>query len=226
MKTITYKGNVFNYYKTSKYSGKSIITGYSWLAGTPIYWNIELKCGFTEEEALTNNLQINEDNFHHGSTNKNITYDDSKSRDLTKKLFKKQFNIDLVEPQSQALKINDKYFNITDGQFCIDLCAVDHKNEQITALVEVERSTQPELFDVSNTTAAILASKYWKYFHSYNTYLTCICYINEEINKACIIMGMDIKNGIKTPDKILIKDKIKEVYRFKNIKKRIYDLSE
>lgn len=227
MKIVNYKGNIFNYYNSCKYSGKSILTENIWNIGTSIFWSTKIKKGFTYQEALDNNLNIidNSDNFHYGSNNVEITYDDSNSRELTKKLFKKEFDIDLIEPTQLSLNINNKNFKLTDGQYCIDLCAIDNKNENIIALVEVERYKNEELFDKNNQNASVLVSKYWKYFHSYNPDITCLCYINETINKACIILGKDIKNNKKIFKELTIDGKIKHIYELPNIKKRIYDLS-
>ena len=91
MENIIYEGNIFKYYSSAKYAGTSIITNKKWLPGESIYWNSSIKSGFTEKEALEFDLIsssfILKNNLHKGSTDKNITYDDSYSRDLTKKLF-------------------------------------------------------------------------------------------------------------------------------------------
>lgn len=233
MENIIYEGNIFKYYSSAKYGGTSIVTNKKWLPGEAIYWNSSVKGGFTEKEALEFDLIsdsfILKDNMHKGSTDKDITYDDSYSRDLTKKLFLKEFNIELHDhPDLYILEVlNDCniYMKYRDGQYCEDLIGYN-KDLNKKILVEVERSKKSYLFDeTDNNPITILVSKYWKYFYDGNpSNIHYMCFIHESLNKACIILGEDIKNCNKQYKAISIDGSIKEVYEIPKSLGKIYNL--
>lgn len=241
MKKIIYNFKEFEFYKSAKYDGISILTHNKWHPGESIYWykanNKVDSCGFTYNEAIKFNLitnadnSIDEDNFHKGSTDSNITYDDSYSRNLTKKLFLKEFNIELHDhPNLYILEtLNDCniYMKYKDGQYCEDLIGYN-KDLNKKILVEVERSQKSNLFNSADTSPiTILVSKYWKYFHDGNpSNIHYMCFIHEELNKACIVSGSDIMNCEKRYKALpMPTDKIKEIYEIPKSLGKIYDLN-
>ena len=229
MGKIQYNNNQFIYYASAKYTGTSILTNKKWQPGEPIYW-CKLVGGFTYQEAkqfnlITNNNIQNINNFHSGSTDSNITYDDSISRELAKQLFKKEFNIQLIDHTGLYQKDNDIFHLQKNGKYCEDLKYWDKESGK-TIYVEVERSKKQYLFDEQDhRPITILVSKYWKYFHDGNPlHMHYMCFINEELQKACLILGSDIMNTTKNYVPLNIENKIKEVYEIPKKLGKIYSI--
>jgi hypothetical protein len=129
-----------------------------------------------------------------GPNDKNKTYDDSKSRNFVKEIFKKKYNLNLVDHPD----LYDKEGRlIHKGQYLIDLISYDFMPDKIL-FVEVERYFTDDIFEEDNTNDVnILASKYHRYIGVENPrekYV--ICYVNSTNTKCALIFGTDIKNAI------------------------------
>lgn len=193
--------------------------------------------GSAETYDLTNikkhTENTNKVSYHNGPVNKNFTYDDSFSRTLAKQLFQEIFNIELIEHPGLYIKERNKSGSVetfalqTDGKYCEDLMYIDAVNKEKHVYVEVERSNIEDIFDTESTEPVkILVSKYWKYFHDGNKNHThYMCFINEELKKACVIKGSDIKFHRGKYCTILVNEnEIKEFYEIDKKYCKIYDL--
>lgn len=219
--TITYNGIIFTYYPKCWYPGKSIISNKYWKAGTAIYWNTEVKNGFTEEEAVELNLVVKNTDYHIGPVNSEYTFDDSVSRNFVKQFFKSEFNIDLFDhPGLFVLDNNGNYVKVTDGKYCEDLIGYSADGKLI--FVEVERSAYfNKLPEVIN----ILTSKYYKYFmDGEKNNIHYMCFIDIQHKKLCLIKGTDIKFSHGNFVEIAIGNKLKEVYQIDGKYGKLYDL--
>lgn len=234
MQSIIYNSLEFKYYKSAKYNGISILTNKSWNTGEAIFWcsTNNNHCGFTYNEAIEYNLINNENsnNFFKGPTNNNYTYDDSISRNITKQLFEKEFNIILHDhPGLYIPEVSEDfsiYLKFKDGKYCEDLVGYS-KDLNKKIFVEVERSEKEHIFTNDNDKPiTILVSKYWKYFDDGNSSnIHYMCFINENINKACIIAGTDIINCKKIYKALPMKNGlIKEIYEIPKSIGKIFNI--
>ena len=216
-KTVQYNGLTY-FCLTSRYGGKSIISGKTWEPGTQIYWNTSVKNGFIATEFQ------NIDLYHNGPVNKDFTYDDSVSRNFVKQFFKKQFDIELIDHSGLFVKTeSNEFIQYMNGKYCVDL--LGFKDDKII-LVEVERSTYKYLFEDNDEPAHILVSKYWKYFHdSDKNVVRYMCFIDSENKKICVIDGKDIKQHRGKYVEHFIGNKVKEFYEIPAKYKQIYDLN-
>lgn len=227
---VKYHNVWYHLFEQAKYPGKSIITGKRWPAGTAIYWNMDLKNGFTVEEYSSNKPDTKtKEMYHSGPVNTEWTYDDSRSRKLAAQIFEKYYNIKLIDNQGLYTlnKENGYVFKeVTPGIYCEDLVGFTKSDE--IYFVEVERTKQDNYFDQKNSDPInILVSKYWKYFHDGNTKNKhFMCFINEELMKACVITGTDIKFNRGAYKTINIDGKIKEFYEVPKQFAKIYDLDK
>ena len=227
MKHIKYNDKWFNYYSSAKYPGKSILTGKNINVGDSIYWCVGTGGFLAEESKLINNIEVNIVQHHFGPADpKTTTYNDSNSREITCKLFKREFDIDLKNHTGLYIKDNNNEFiEFNNGQYCEDL--IGFNNDKII-LVEVERSKIDKMFDPNNNdNINILASKYWKYFHDGNLqHEHYMCFINEKLNKACVIPGKNILNKIGNINIIMVDGKPKDFYEIPKCYAKIYDVNE
>lgn len=232
MRSIKYKDNWFNYYSSAKFSGKSILTGNRFSEGESIFWCKGIG-GFPETElTIINSSETNKNKsmYHKGPCDTNLTYDDSASRQRAKQVFKKEYGIDLFSHPGlyiPELKNNSNFIEYCNGQYCEDLIGIDKNDPDKLILVEVERSNKTNLFDDKNTeNITILASKYWKYFDEGNkNHIHYMCFINEELGKACVIKGTDIKFNRGNYTQIQVNsNSIKEFYEIPKKFGKIYNL--
>ena len=131
MKHIKYNDKWFNYYSSAKYPGKSILTGKNINVGDSIYWCVGTGGFLAEESKLINNIEVNIVQHHFGPADpKTTTYNDSVSREMTCKLFKREFDIDLKNHTGLYIKDNNNEFiEFNNGQYCEDL--IGFNNDKI-----------------------------------------------------------------------------------------------
>lgn len=217
----------------AKYSGISYLTGKRFEKNTNIYWNTQYKRGFTENEYNQQIKQVSVCTSAEASVytsvptvNTEWTYDDSVSRRRAMQVFKKEFGIELKEHQGEYTKIDDEYILTTDGKYCVDLYALNEDKKSFI-YVEVERTKNKNLFDLDNADPIhILVSKFHKYFRNdCKSKRYYMCFINEELEKAMIISGADIKTYRGKYKEIYGPNgKIHEVYEVNKKFAKIYDL--
>ena len=231
MKHIKYNNRWFNFYLHAQYPGKSILTEKAINIGDSIYWSKGFGGFLAEEVKLINVFNTNSSvPYHHGPVNKAWTCDDSVSREMARKVFKREYNIDLKDHNGLFVKNeNNQFIEFNSGQYCEDL--IGFSNNKII-LVEVERSKNANIFDPNNNdNINILALKYWKYFYDGNEHNEhYMCFINEQLKKACVIKGTDIKFNRGQYKQILInnngKKEPKEFYEIPKCYAKIYDVNE
>lgn len=214
----------------AKYAGTSYLTGKRFAKNTNIYWNTQYKRGFTEDEYNQINQQLTTVTKYTSAptVNSEWTYDDSVSRRRAMQVFKKEFGIELKEHQGEYTKIDDEYIETTDGKYCVDLYALAEDKKSFI-FVEVERTKNKNLFDLNITDPVhILVSKFHKYFrHDCKSKRYYMCFINEELEKAMVISGADIKTyrgkykEIHGPN-----GKVHEVYEVDKKFVKIYNLDK
>lgn len=250
---VKFNDSWFTYYPMSKFSGKSIITGLRWKAGEAIYWcrgvggfpatewnptyNDDADPEPTKEQLASPSIchrgsTTSSSIWHRGSTNKNWTSDDTYSRNRAKQLFKKEFNIDLKDHTGLYMfdkNMDKSIYNIilhTPGQYCEDLFAFDSTDMNKIYFVEVERSSKSEMFATDNSEPIlILANKYYKYFDDGNkNHIHYMCFIHEELGKACVIKGTDIKFNLGDVVKIPVGTQYKLFFEVPKKFAKIYDL--
>ena len=154
------------------------------------------------------------------------TFDDSVSRRRAIQVFRKEFGIELQEYPGEYTKVNNEYILVTPGQYCVDLYAFV-KDIKSFIFVEVERTKNERWFNPNNLDPInILNSKYQKYFrHDCAAKRYYMCFINEELEKAIVISGADIKAHRGKYKEIKSSNgKIHEVYEINKKFAKIYDL--
>ena len=231
-KAVKYNNLWYMFFEHCKYAGTSIISGKKWKAGDSIYWNTKVKNGFLPNEDLGEIIPSKKNDstiYHRGPADTEWTYDDNYSRHLAMAVFKKEFNINLVDNPGlyivQQIMNSYTFKEFTNGKYCEDLVGFTDKE---LILVEVERSKIANIFDEkSDKPIKILASKYWKYFDDGNRdHKHYMCFINEELMKACVIEGKDIKFNRGKYCTIEIDGKLKEFYEIPKQYAKIYELDK
>ena len=230
-KPVKYNNFWYINFEHCKYAGTSIISGKKWKAGDSIYWNMQVKNGFLASESNSKELSNSksETKYHRGPVNSEWTYDDDRSRRLAMQVFKKHYNVELSDnPGLYMINKQDNnyaFIEFTNGKYCEDLVGFTDSN---LILVEVERSKIADIFDEKNNKPIkILASKYWKYFDDGNRdHKHYMCFINEELMKACVIEGKDIKFNRGNYCTIEIDGKLKEFYEIPKQYAKIYELDK
>jgi hypothetical protein len=214
------KKYIFKYYPFCLKPGISVLTDKRWDVGTAIFWCKALQHGFTLEDVMGSELLEEDiDHVYRGPTDSNITYDDSESRNITKKLFKDKFNLDLIDHPGKYIKLpTGEYILETDGQFCVDLMWKNSTQNNII-YVEVERSDFYPNYDLNSPlTVHIVSDKFEKYFMDNvgnKTYY--MCFISTTYKKACVIHGKDIKKCNKAYKCQDIKNEYGKKVGFKNV---------
>ena len=110
MNHIKYNNRWFNFYSHAQYPGKSILTEKAINIGDSIYWSKGFGGFLAEEVELINVFNTNSSvPYHHGPVNKAWTCDDSVSREMARKVFKREYNIDLKDHNGLFVKNENSF---------------------------------------------------------------------------------------------------------------------